>query len=220
MSKREHYISQGDVPFLENLVFYAPLEYGDTTDNVSGTDVTVISPGVLSYDMNKSMYLFSATTSGSIFDNLFYWNTPELGLIGNSSTINDMHYTIHFNVVFTMLGYYSRCVPNISYIKRSNMYGYVGNGNTGSWGYDFQLNRPYNIVAVIDGNSQDIYVDKSFVSTVTPFFNININKNDLDFGVKIFYIHQGSGNAQNGAGYYKDIRIYNRALTAAEVAEL
>lgn len=217
--KRE-YIKEGGIPFLNNLVFHAPLEYGDTTDNVSGTDVNVISPGVLSYDDNKSMYLFSATTSGRIFTNLFYWNTPELGIIGNSSTIYDIHYTIHFNVIFTLLGYYSRCVPNISYIEGPNLYGYVGNGNTGSWGYDFRLNEAYNIVVVIDGNSQNIYVNKSFVSTVTPLFNITINKNDLDFGVKIFYLHQGGGDAQNGAGYYKDIRVYNRALNASEVAQL
>ena len=61
-----------DNPQLDpSIVFYAPLGQGDTTDHISGNDVTVDSMASLSWSSGESSWLFDGAYYGYYSKSLF-----------------------------------------------------------------------------------------------------------------------------------------------------
>jgi len=80
----------------------------------------------------------------------------------------------------------------------------------------------HHFVAIYDktqpGTSETaLYIDGVLQ---TPTFNNNTTQNSNNFGVNPLYVFARSGNQYANAGLMDDLRLYNRALTAAEILQI
>lgn len=219
MSKREHYISQGGIPFQESLVFWAPLTENDLTDHISGSTLSVYSPGGLSWDSNEGMYLFDGYAPASTYKTLFSWEGLDLD-VTKPVTSTNMHHTIHSTIRFTNTRtIYTRCFPTFAYIAGINNYSYVCMFVAAVYNYTFSDNQVYKCTEVINGNTVSLYVNG--IKTNTQGFNGsgNMNRTQLGTTFNLYPLHQGNRD-QGGLSYNKDIRVYNRPLSDSEVAQL
>ncbi|MBR7149705.1 MAG: LamG domain-containing protein [Oscillospiraceae bacterium] len=74
--------------------------------------------------------------------------------------------------------------------------------------YDISSNVQYTVDIAYDGTHLKLYVDKEFIEQSE--WNLNIGSGSLTIG---------RGNGYNGWGSITDLKIYNRALSAEEIAE-
>jgi hypothetical protein len=84
----------------------------------------------------------------------------------------------------------------------------------------YALNTWYHVAATYDGANVVLYVNGSVVSTTSYTTGIGINHYD-DAGNQFMFGNYGSNSTlQTFQGTIDDIRYYNRALSAAEIAAL
>lgn len=80
--KRGHIILGNEPlpPFSEDLVFWAPLTNGDLTDHISGVTPTTDSGCTVSFDTNKNMYLLTTTGTSSSYKAALRYTSLNLGM--------------------------------------------------------------------------------------------------------------------------------------------
>ncbi len=106
--------------------------------------------------------------------------------------------------------------PYYNYLQPGFGFG-TGLGCGGSFNglnYSLNSNTWVNLTVIRQGNAINIYVNGSYLGTTNNSFGGSCNSSNLFFGVDIFSV------AEYFKGNLDDIGIWNRALTAAEVAEL
>ena len=196
-----------DVPFAENLVFYAPLTEGDLTDHISGTIGTKMSNCEMYYDGVKEAYkLISEPNRNKYYVSPLCWT-------GLSTMLNTRPLTLSIDVagVDQGNGYCAMLItPSWSIIQKNYCHFYLGEVRFG--GLDTSFNR---YVAVFDTNN--------YVGFYKNGVLINQQSN---WGLNPVYTGEGSvaicmaNDCNIYSIYAKNARIYNRVFTAQEVAQL
>jgi len=99
-------------------------------------------------------------------------------------------------------------------ITQSNIYFRLGDGKTRyqfAPSHGMSTNTWYHIVALYDGKSMKIYKNGLALPGSTSFSgNISRNSNNVTIGQRV-------GNSYRWNGFIDEVKIYNRALSAAEV---
>lgn len=219
--KREHKDIVEVVPFRESLVFYAPLTEGDLTDHVSGQSL-VYPSGRVVFDSERGMYLFSKMPK-----------TNEIYFPVNlyAAGIQQCRYTIFVDCQAQTYGYYN--YPPYVVIG--------GYSDTTSW-------RP-SVACIRDesNTTRGLRKKRAFVATksatMAPEYSAYyiddagvhyvFGENNLSLGSvidpqnwtpimkqRVSLNPKRDSNDTNYKVYLKDIRIYNRALSENELAQL
>lgn len=206
-----------DVPFAENLVFYAPLTEGDLTDHVSGVS-PVRGTGICEWDASNNAYRLKVQNVTTDATCLIY-NLPQLNFAApyNWTAFTEV-YVISRDITADLLSighppYNNQdgvSVFSLHEIHRFSMF------TLGSW---------CKLVSQRNGAEANFYtngtLDRQTVGTGTqPTYVSFMVENAI------------SGNYANrinlGALFYnhtfdillRDVRLYNRALTSQEIAML
>lgn len=210
--KREHNIE--NLPFQENLVFYAPLTNWDLTDWISGNEFVTSGNGTIQWNSVKEAYQISTPTTRTRF--VMSINV-DLGI----TLTNQSEYTI-----------FAKILPNT--IQASVIEPFVGLGNWSESSFKPHINSSTNFVSStanfnysayegLDNNGsgricryyvygKDEYNDYSHVSNPAQWNNTNKCKNMLCVGVN------RNGNAMTFC--IKDIMVFDRRLTPEEIKTL
>jgi hypothetical protein len=198
------------VPFAEDLVFYAPLTEGDLTDHISGVTGVERTGGTLTYDSNAEMYhIYSEGDSSSSKGGLYFgdWQAFDAS---NGITM----YIYAQEVPSEISGNSFSAIISIPLLTANTSTVYICNYRYTNKTYYQQFIQTASKLVVVwntDG-SVSYYRDGTFVRTDTgwtgrsPFTCITIGQ-----------LH--TRNTKYGL-LFKDARVYNRALTAQEVAQL
>ena len=213
--KREHIISSdtSNVPFAEDLVFYAPLTEGDLTDHISVTLPTSSPSGTngsgISWDSTNSMYAFEAV---SVWGYAALWDQLNMGLSDgdpiticidvvedvdtfNSSTTNRFN-----SMIGTPKWTSSKAMVYICHYRYDTTY----NALTGLHRY----------VATWENGNIKWYKDGVLSNTGSGW---NANSDFSNNEVTICLVPTNNSYYKIWA---KNARIYNRAMSASEVAQL
>lgn len=203
-----------DIPFAENLVFYAPLTYGDLTDHISGTSPTTDTQCSCTWDSSKEMYLLSANGANNFRCALNYTN---LSLQITEKSTQQFTVTGIFEWVSkngnNFEAFYS--VSNQKQSSNTCLRWTCGDVTKYDGGKHFTGIK--RLTAIVDNSSgQGTYIryeDNELVTNFGSWSNIKNPPNSV--GICQLLINQYAFSC-----YAKDVRVYNRALSAAEVAQL
>ena len=208
---RRHYVESGSAP--ANLIFYAPLNENDMTDHISGETLRTQSTNV-TWNSTYGMYdIQKSGMGGAYFQNL------NLGLPFTSSDFSQVSCTCIFDFILT----------NSSDAKYANLVG-IGKGHYSSAashrfpllyvkviGTSISAGVKYKIAWVLENSTFSLYVDDVLVPLSAPNPSDSFNYTECNT-----YVSLAAGNwrGNNGGGCFGNIRIYDRALSAPEVAQL
>lgn len=216
--RREHTSSSimPDVPFAEDLVFYAPLTEGDLTDHVSGE--TLIYPsGSVNWDSTEQMYLFN---KGLKSDEIYFpVNIYNAGVIQQPYTIfadcKAETYAYYNYPPYVVIGGYSDTTSWRPSLACSNNESSTTRGLRKKRLEVFQNVNPYRSRYYIDetgvynfcteSTSSSIQDPANWTSVMKSRVALNPTRDGNDIGYRV---------------YLKDIRIYNRAFTTSEITLL
>lgn len=202
--RREHVLDNiSNIPFAEDLVFYAPLTEGDLTDHVNNLQGKVRTTAFITWDSSVGMYLIDSPQKNYLNGGI-YWELPQPMM---------KPWTI-----------YCRC--NFITSSGNNYSGIAGliNTTTGSdyflTGYRATLSSnptPFEadlcmVVKTVD-NNPSIFFYRDGVLKKTEHWTSTVGWNQVIVGT-------GSNGSTNTKMYVKDVRIYNRVLSVSEVAQL
>lgn len=206
--RREHIIIGGSgpmPPFVENLVFWAPLTQGDLTDHISGLMGSSLGGASVDWNVMNDAYVLTTNTGAALSYQL---DTPSM--------LPDS-YTVVVDVKVTQSS-------TTFYIMAAGTYGSTNsypNLGTHNFGIASDLSNWHKVASVCDKTQlkQYFYLDSNLNNTVNRnsshlIWSSNWTgalRTNLSLGVYFVY---------SGKAYLKDVRIYNRALTASEVAQL
>lgn len=217
MARREYKsMEQGggnlpDVPFAENLVFYAPLTEGDLTDHISGTVPTQSQDSYCEWDETIGMYKLRAYSSnnGADFPSALKWSIPSMNLTqGQALTL-----VIDVQEIYVYGNYYA---PMISVPSMSSQGGaYICNTRYINKQLLSTLHRYCVSCSAFNGSNFTLkfYQDGVLKQSGTWAQNYSYNKNT----VSVCQLHTNNREYQI---YAKNVRVYNRELSASEVAQL
>lgn len=212
MSKRGHIINQTEPlpPFAENLVFWAPLTEGDLTDHISGVSPTTDSGCSVTWDAVKGMYRLYAYNKkmSSLKYDCLHGVIPENHNISIVIDIEEVSISNIYNFIFGLPPYEYGAAPynyNMAYLRHDRYNNSTTNRLVG------------RLCVVYDDKILRFYKDGVFVKTYDWSQSTSPIKTDIG-NVRINQIPNNYG--YNGTIYAKNARIYNRALTASEVAQL
>ena len=214
--RRNHSID--NIPFAENLVFYAPLTEGDLTDHVSRTSMVDGNRGTYIWDSEKKMYLFSFTNSSS--GTVGYWDVNL-----RMSTIETQSYTLFCKIICDDVSSGRPYVFGLGNFDMSNSYKpSVCAGHYYGRNSNQKIESISYIAAVRDGLQGKLYYypcvnnqwDES--STGTHMSNPE-NWNNINLcGSRVCVCIRRDNFAPKF--WIKDARVYNRALSAQDLAQL
>lgn len=216
--KREHNINE--IPFYENLIFYAPLSEGDLKDHVSGNSFVPKTGASVTYDSTKDMYLFNKQNASCIV-----CNGLNLNIDFSQQSFSNARFTIFFECQFSRIyigtGNASMVSLGTDYAERLPNTSYSNFTNTRRLSsYNLAFDEQYKIAIVMDRGACKLYVN----GTLTDYPDAGpydwYDSYDFRKANNGVFVNGGNWSGNDGGGYYKDIRIYNRALTAEEVAQL
>lgn len=214
--RREHTSSSitPNVPFAEDCIFYAPLTEGDLTDHISGASPITQSNTLFQWDSNMQMYYLESNpgTTGYYVSPLYYDVNLPIRDFGNLTIVIDVinvemgnQYCAHVltpswsdigkNYVCAFMRQYGYGSPdNVlhRYVASSN---FTSSSGSISFYKDGVLSHSVNKAEWVGSTSKPTY-DKNSVA-------ICMANDTSTFKV-----------------YAKNCRIYNRSMTAAEVAQL
>lgn len=212
MARREYKsMEQGggnlpDVPFAENLVFYAPLTEGDLTEHISGQAMTITGDGGIDYDSAEGAYLITLPTFDTespskavlIADNLSLGLSNQLTTVYSYRELGSANFRpAYFSAGNILSDTYPYALPFVFGGAR---------GSANQWKTFIQVWDTSQFMTSYKNGS--IYNEQTISTTITDSCNSGIS-----IGRRAASFHQGSY-------YLRDLRIYNRALTASEVAQL
>lgn len=218
--ERRRLLDINGIPFADDLIFYAPLTQGDTTDHISGQDIHIRHAGALTWDNAEGAYKFNG--SYAEFYSQFYWSNLSLGI--DVTSANTVEYTMFAKVKIVSANtdiYYCRFLPSAGRTDGSGRY----TGSPLYQGSSFYFSSYisshwYEFAGSNANNVANNYIDKTLARTTTIGYQVSgLPASDINKYVSIFPTYNVSG-ANSGVAYVKDVRFYNRALTAAEIAQL
>lgn len=204
----------GGIPFAANLIFYAPLTENDLTDHVSGEALHTKSTSV-TWNSQYGMYnIQKSGTGGAYFQNL------NLGLPFTSSDFSQVSCTCIFDFILT----------NSSDAKYANLVGLAKGYYNSTANHRFPLffmkfvspaitvNVKYQMAWTLNNGVFKFYIDGNEINLNSPYSAAD----SFDYNECNTYVSLATGNwsGNNGGGCFGNIRIYDRALTASEVAQL
>lgn len=205
--KREHIISGTEPlpPFSENLVFYAPLTNGDLTDHISGTSGSSLGGASVAWNALNDAYVLTTNTGASLSYQL---DTPSM--------MPDS-YTVVADVKVAQ-------ATTTFYIMAPGTYGGTNsypNLGTHNFGISSDLSNWHRVVSVCDKTQlkQYFYLDSNLYNTVNRNSSHMVWSSNW-MGALSSNLSLGVYYGYSGKAYLKDVRIYNRAFTASEVAQL
>lgn len=215
---REHIIIGGSEPmppFVENLVFWAPMTENDVTDHISGTSPASDTDCSATWDSAKGMYLLVTTGSSSSLNAALIWSNLNLNINAASS----QQYTITgvFEFVSMQGNDYSCYIACNNYRNQSHTTIRYTNGDVRDAGYSAPTTGIHRLTVIAD-NSSGLkryyrYTDANCVTTLSNWSGFRTAPDSIA-------ACQLLNNNIAMSIYAKDIRIYNRALSASEVAQL
>lgn len=193
-------------PFAENLVFWAPLTEGDLADHISGVSPTTDAGCSVTWDADKGMYLMKSNgryRSSLVYRgmNMMMQDRHEVTIVADALIVRSNH---SYNAIAT--------TPELS---RSASYNcaYIHEARNGS------MNNVCRVAVSCPNTPEDVYYYPKFYNNGTyiteaswrasiqlSFNEVNVCETNND----LYYLD----------AYIKNVRIYNRALTAEEVAQL
>lgn len=198
-------------PFYENLVFWAPLTEGDLTDHISGVSPTTDTGCGYEWDADKGMYkLTSSGNSSSRYGALKYSGLNMRLADGQDITFvldfeevsgNGNGYNVIFGVPATTVQ-----IPDIAYITHYRYTSQTNYNNVMGYG---------RYACVYSGTTCKFYKDGILKNTVS-----SAKWSMIKFSANTASICQLNTNNTEYTMYGKNARIYNRALSASEVAQL
>lgn len=196
-----------DVPFAEDLLFYAPLTQGDLTDHISGVSPIQDANTTITWDSSKQMYLLNSKPGRSS-----YYVSP-LRYVGVSViNVHQSPLTLFAQVVCSKNGnnYCAMVItPDWRTAGKGKSIYYMGETRFG--GKDTSL-RKYCGVWNGSGN--------------VKFYKNGSQTNSISWGSSTKWTGSScvaicmANDCSEYEIYAKDVRIYGRALSAAEVAQL
>lgn len=198
-------------PFAENLVFWAPLTEGDLTDHISGKTPITDNLCSVSWDTSKEMYMLTASGSSSSRYGALKYSGLNMGLAdGQDITFvldfeefsgSGNGYNLMFGVPAT-----TEQIPTIAYM---NHYRYTSQANYNNViGYG-------RYACVYSGTTCQFYKNGVLINTATA-----ASWSGIKFTANTASICQLNTNNTRYTMFGKNARIYNRALSASEVAQL
>ena len=213
---RRHYFQSGaplpDVPFAKNLVFYAPLTEGDLTDHVSGVAATVASTATVQWDSAKGMYhIYTGVGGSSSYLKTISWdNLPNLTSFPNGITL----YLECEEVSGECSGNsYAGTMSVASMSSSTQDVAYICNYRyTNVTGFYTLVPHAKLAYTLTSSGSCIWYKDGVSVRTASGWTNRIFNGS-----ISVCQLHRN--NTKYGI-YAKDVRVYNRVLSASEVAQL
>ena len=197
-----------DIPFASNLVFYAPLTQGDLSDHISGVTPTTSSGCSVEWDSSKSMYLLTAT--GSFLSALRYRGL-SMGMADRQGcTIvidcqTNSQGSSNYSAVMSTPEVSRNQTYNVLHIHRQR------NGDSSS--------GVRRLAATMQSSSNGtrfyIYYYNNGTLNASPQFgaSVQFSYNEVDIGET----HSGGGTFKI---WVKNARVYNRYMSASEIAQL
>lgn len=205
-------------PFAENLVFWAPLTEGDLTDHISGVSPTTDAGCSVTWDANKGMYKLRCYSSSnySYVAALHY----VVGEIIDLNTLNRDGFTITlFMQEISYSGNHYSAYASANGLKEVFGSGSVANDNAYMYVCGARFSgttvKQDNRITVVCNNQVIRYYYNGVLSLESGWSFINDKS-----GIYSISVCQKHSNNTEMTIFAKDVRIYNRALTASEVAQL
>lgn len=188
-------------PFAENLVFWAPLTEGDLTDHISGKNLTQTN-GTVTWDAAVGAYKFVGPNRRQLGIHIAEWSGLSLGLDVTN---------LEFTIVFEIYKFSNELTTPAHLGGRTFATNLAIGADANVWNKFCTALERYNGVAHHYSHQYLNGVDKlTFDRGTSPILG-NVNTN-----VKV----ECNDNNDSRTYYMRNVRIYNRALTAEEVAQL
>lgn len=204
MNRRRLLEKISDIPYSEYLVFYAPLNTADSSDIFSGISPTTDASSTASFDTVKGMWRLRA---GAANNSSLVYSGLDMGLtVGQEITmVIDVEEITMYDQWQSMFSTPKYNQGNNAYIRHDRYY-----NNTTPMSGRFCVTYTYRTPT---GQYADFYKDGVFFKQVS-WGNPNISANIVTIC-----------ETANSSGRYYEIyasnaRIYNKAFTAAEIANL
>lgn len=213
--RREHaFQSNGETlpPFAENLVFWAPLTQGDITDHISGIIPTI--QGSATWDSSKGMYLLDSTQNSQWKAALQYTKPGGFNINCNDgwsmyAEVAILSSTWNYNALFACTSVY----------LRNN--GWSANKQCFSYSNPLVVDEPnqngmlHKLVFTAKAGDVKYYKDSQLVSQAAGYTAAQQTNPPTQVDVCA-----SNTNSNRIRMYARDVRLYNRNLTASEVAQL
>lgn len=196
-------------PFAENLVFWAPLTEGDLTDHIN--EIVPNIQGSATWDGVKGMYILDSTLNSQWKAALQY--TKEGGY--NINALDGWTLFGYFEIVYSSWDYNVIMASTSSYIRnngwstKKECFAYMNEHNVGV------LSGKHKLCMTAKVNLWIFYVDGVQVGTSAGY----TYEQQINPPTKIDICSSNTGRHKIQE-YANDVRVYNRALTASEVAQL
>lgn len=212
MSRRNYKKSEQEPlpPFYENLVFWAPLTEGDLADHISGVSPTTDAGCSVTWDSDKGMYKLYAydRIKSSLKYDCLHNVIPDNHDISIVIDVEEVSISNIYNFIFGLPPYEYGANPynyNMAYLRHDRYNNSITNRLVG------------RLCVVYDDLILKFYKDSVLINTLDWSHQSSTVKTDIG-NVRINQIPNNSG--YSGTIYVKNARIYNRAFTAQEVAQL
>lgn len=210
-----------DNPQLDpSIVFYAPLGQGDTTDHISGNDVTVDSYGALSWNNSESAWYFNGSYYGYYSKSLFAWKNLDMGIFSSSTTAANVVFTISAKIKVQSANDIgtSRFIPSFSYVQDGSHYLYAFASRGAFWNASID-GQWHEYTLRVSNGSAECMLDGVLKNT----YSMSMSQSgfvvaDTDNYLAVYSLF--NANKFGGSAYIKNVIVYNRALTDAEIAQL
>ena len=236
---REHKQPGGNTPlppFSENLVFWAPLTQGDLSDHISGEVGASSSNCSAVWDSTEGMYLLTAATTdtygrGHNSDALRYnSSTLRANLNGTQTTgmtvymlLKEHTYVPGTNGQYGVSRYFScstmydvwETSPRMNVLVDGTRLRQSSINTTKLWRTAVVYNPTSKLITIYDVDSGTQVLSGSWTDTPAAPLSVGLcSKNGHDTSTTSGY------NTKSFSAYVQDVRIYNRQLTASEIAHL
>lgn len=213
--RREHAIIGGGAPlppFAENLVFWASLTEGDLTDHVSS--LVPNGQGTATWDAQKSMYLLDSTQNNQWKAALRY--TKNGGFPINSIDGHSIYLRIQLISNTTDYEVFAACtsiyIRNNGWSSLKECFGYINQVVSG-----VQVDgQTHSVCFTAKAGEWKCYTDGLLVYTGQGYTAAQQENPPTQLDV----CATNTGSNRRIKLYARDVRLYNRILTASEVAQL
>lgn len=192
------------IPFWDDCVFYAPLNTADNSDIISGVVPTIDSGSTAYYDANKKMWRLRANNGNK---SALRYTGLDMGLsVGQEITmVIDIEEIAMYDVYQSLFATPPYNAGNCAYIRHDRY-----SSSTSPLSGRFCVTQTYRNSS---GQWANFYKDGVFVRQVS-WGNPNINTNIITI------CETASSSGRYYEVYASNARIYNRAMSAEEVANL